>query len=198
MAKKEAAAQKPKGNTQQEGKASGAQAENAQGTPKPGLSQRDRDALFALLAIAALGAAAYALFLSGQPDAPSPDGHEFYSLLIASQGATILYDVRGVEDDAQNSRIYQCGVDIISSGIFAGKSLYVIGCSEEGCLSMSGGSNGSNRMGIDQAKKEASSAPYILIKPGKSGYAFYQRHMEIMIASNLTEWTGCKITATEG
>lgn len=164
---------------------------------KPGLSQRDRNALFALLAILALGAAAYALFFSGPQDALSPDGQEFYSRLVSSPRATILYDVRGVENDAQNSRIYQCGVDIISSGIFAGKQLNVIGCSEEGCLSMAGGYNGSSRMGIEQAKKEAAASPYILIKPGASGYAFYQRHMEISIASNLTEWTGCHITATE-
>ncbi len=160
------------------------------------LSENDRKAGFALLVLAALGAAAYVFFLSEPADLPS-DGRELYYLLKNAGRAGILYDVRqGSEQQA--SAIYQCGVDIISKGRFAGIALENIACDESGCLSVSTERNGTSRMTYEQAKRKFSSIPYILIKPAdSSSYQLFQRHMEISIGKNFTNASRCDISATE-
>lgn len=169
---------------------------DAAGGKKPGfsISESSRNALFALLAVLAIGAAAYVFFFSGPSDSPS-DGSEFYASLVQSKSVAILYDVRDASQE-QATAIFQCGVDIISKGRFAGKGLRNIACDSQGCLEMVTGSNGSNKMSFDTAKKEVSGAPYVLIKPGTAGYALYQRHMEIYISGNATD-AKCDISATE-
>ena len=170
-------------------------AKNAAGAPFR-ISERDRNAAFALLAIVALAAAAYVLFLSEPYDPPSSDGREFYAGLTSASRVGLLYDVRGA-DDAQASAIYQCGVDMISKGRFVGKSQQILACDNSGCISSSPDTNGTNRLTFEQAKKKASQMPYILIKPGQSGYAFFQRHMEIYIGKGAEGNATCDIAATE-
>lgn len=160
------------------------------------ISERDRNAAFALLAIVALATAAYVFFLSEPYDPHSSDGSEFYSLLASAERVGLLYDVRGA-DDAQASAIYQCGVDMISKGRFVGKAQEFIACSSDGCLSAASTQNGSSRMTFEQAKKKVSQVPYILIKPGESGYQFFQRHMEIYIGKGNAGNATCDIAATE-
>jgi len=161
------------------------------------LSEKDRQLLFAALVVAALGAAAYAFFLSTPEDKLS-DGNEFYRLLSASGSAGFLYDVRGA-DQEQAQAIYQCGVDIISKGRLAGKALDNIACDETGCIAASTASNGTSRLTFEQAKRRLSSAPYIQIGPDAvSSYRFFQRHMEIYIGKNTGNATRCDISAIEG
>lgn len=161
------------------------------------LSEKDKNSIFAALAIVALAAAAYALFLSEPADAKA-DGGEFIGLLAASDSAGILYDVRGA-DDAQTSAIYQCGVDLISQGLFAGKTLVNIGCDPDTCLSATSGVNGSSTLTYEQARKKLLGMPYFLIKPSEaSGFEFYQRHMEIGIGKNLAGASSCSIKVSAG
>jgi hypothetical protein len=196
---KENAAEKNSVSSAKEGKnsAQGSQKAGASGVKKPLLPESARKPLFALLALIAIGAAAYVLLMMPAQDSPA-DGSEFYARLVNSSNVAILCDVRGVTDDAQQSAIYQCRVDMISKGRFVGKTLVNIGCDSDGCISATAGTNGSNTLTYEQAQKEMSAMPYIIIKPSaQSGYSFYQRHMEIAIAPNITDWTGCDISAKE-
>jgi len=169
--------------------------EQAASGKKPILSEGDRNALFAVLVVMAIGVASYALLFSAPAD-PEADGSEFYARLTASDTAGFLFDVRGA-NDAQASAIYQCGVDMISKGRFAGKALVNIGCSEEGCLATNTAANGSSKLTYDQALKKFTATPYILIKSGEPSYKFYQRHMEIAIGKNMTQNSTCDIEATK-
>ncbi|MEM4634146.1 MAG: hypothetical protein QW275_03260 [Candidatus Anstonellaceae archaeon] len=160
-----------------------------------GISEKDRKAIFAVLALLAIALAAYVLLFQPNPDAPSQDGREFYFLLSNSDKVAFLYDVRDASEE-QASAIYQCGVDIISKGRLAGKLVTNIGCSQEGCIAAKSEGNGTRRMGYEQALKEASSQPYFLIKAGEPGYKFFEKHMEITIGSTV-EGSTCDIFATE-
>lgn len=159
------------------------------GKPKTGISENDRNAIVAVLAILALAAAAYVVLFSTPQDAPA-DGSGFYQMLTGSNSVGLFYDVRGA-DQAQASAIYQCGVDIIGKGRFAQKNLTVVSCNEKECVSIS------ETLGFEQAQKKMENIPYVLIKPGESGYAFFQRHMEIYIGKNATGNSTCDIAAIE-
>ena len=163
---------------------------------RPGLQARvlDWKAVFAAAALL-LCALLLAYFLLPR-DSPD-DGRGFYSMLVSSGRVGLLYDVRGADGDAaQTAAIYQCGVDIISKGRFAGKTIVNIACDSESCLSVSTGSNGSNRMSFEQALRKFDGTPYILIRAGGPSYSFYQRHMEISIGKG-QEGVSCDISATE-
>lgn len=163
---------------------------------KPLLSEESRNALFAVIALAAVLLAGYVLFLSPPPDSPA-DGNEFYSRLVAADRVGFLYDVRGANAE-QTSAIYQCGVDMISRGRFAGKALENIGCEDGGCIASSTDSNGTTRVSYEEARRMLSSMPYILIKAGEPSYQFFQRHMEITIGPENSGNVTCDISATEG
>ena len=163
---------------------------------KPGLSERDRNMLLGALAVVAICAAAYVIFFSGVPDNPA-DGSEFYARLESSGSVGLLYDVRGAQPE-QASAIYQCGVDMISKGRFAGKSLEIIACESGNCIDSSPDRNGTRSVTYDEAVRTVSAFPYILIKPGTPSYKFFQKHMEISIGQNVTGNVTCDISATEG
>ena len=163
---------------------------------KPGLSERDRNMLLGTLAIVAICAAAYVIFFSGVSDNPA-DGSEFYARLESSGSVGLLYDVRGAQP-GQASAIYQCGVDMISKGRFAGKSLEIVACESGNCIDASPDRNGTRSVTYDEAVRTVSAFPYILIKPGEPSYKFFQRHMEISIGQNVTGNATCDISATEG
>jgi hypothetical protein len=175
-----------KGSGELEGRKSGA----------GGLPESYRNALFALLAVLAVAAATYVLLFSGPSDSPS-DGSEFYFKLIGSGNSALIYDVRGAQQ-GQASAIYQCGVDIIGKGIFVGKNYSIIACESEGCIATSSSANGTLRMSYEQVLRQVSDRPYILVKPGEPGYAFFQRHMEITIGQNTTGNATCSLSVSAG
>jgi hypothetical protein len=160
------------------------------------ISEKQRQGAFALLALAAIAAAAYVVFL-GPADNPS-DGSEFYYLLKGSDRVGLLYDARGASQ-AQTTAIYQCGVDMISKGRFVGKTIENIACDDSGCLSASTASNGTSTLTYEQAAKKVSAMPYIIVKAGNaSSSMFFQRHMEIVIGTNLGNSSSkCDIAAVE-
>ncbi len=178
----------------------GARAPEKKGDAKINVTESQKQMLFGLLAIAALGIAAYVLFLSEPADNPA-DGSAFYYKLSASDKVGIVYDVRGATDK-QTSAIYQCGVDMISKGRFAGKTLYNIGCDSGGCVSTSTETNGSYKLTFEQAKKKVSEMPYFIIKGGaESSYNFFERHMEILVGKDYNaayNVTSCDISAKVG
>jgi hypothetical protein len=183
------AAQKKNPNAHSEGKKPPA----AQAKKAAGLPEGARNALFALLAIAAIGAAAYVFFILPSSDTPA-DGQEFLNLLVSSSQTGIIYDVRESVNDKQRTNIYQCGVDMIFKGRFVGKNLTVIACDIGGCLA-SLPSGASKQMTYEQAQKEVSSMPYFIIKAGKSSsHQFFRRHMEITLGPEIANWTGCDIS----
>ncbi len=160
------------------------------------LSENGRIVWFALLALLAIGGAAFLFVFSEPSDLPS-DGREFYYSLRAADKVGIIYDARG-GTEAQITATYQCGVDIISKGRFAGKTLENIACDQQGCISASTTGNGTSRMTYEQARKKLASVPYILIKTGEdSSYQFFMRHMEIVIGKTVGNSTKCDIAATE-
>ncbi len=168
---------------------------------KPALSEQNKQLLFAALAILAIGAAAYVFFLAEPPDNPSEDGRAFYYFVAGENKVGFLYDVRGA-DEKQISSIYQCGVDMISKGRFAGKTIFNIGCDENGCISTSSSANGSGSMDFEQAKRKLSGTPYFLVKPAEtSAYKLFERHMEIYVGKDFVAANGtplCDFSATLG
>ncbi|MCX6772425.1 MAG: hypothetical protein NTV88_01490 [Candidatus Micrarchaeota archaeon] len=153
------------------------------------LSEKDKTTAFAVLAIVALAVVAYVFFFSNAnatEDKAAADAKPFYSLLVNSSKVGVLYDVRGA-DDAQAQSIYQCGVNIISKGAFAGKDLQVIGCDANGCLSSNQGNNSSSQMNYQQALSSLSGKPYILIDgASESGLKYFQKHLQITLGKNVT------------
>lgn len=190
-------AQKPgkKAKAAPEAEAKLSSAGNAQMQKSAGLSGRDRNALFAVLAVAALGAAAYVIFFSQPADNPA-DGSEFYARLTQADKVGFLYDVRGAQGD-QVSAIYQCGVDMIGKGRFVGKEIENIGCEDGGCIGSITGMDGTSKVSYDEARRKLSSKPYILIKAGEPSYRFFERHMEISIGTGTPGNVSCDISASE-
>ena len=161
------------------------------------LSEKDKQALFVVLAVLAIVAVAYALFLTPAPDRRSADGSEFYFSLTNSSTVGFLFDVRGATADAQKSAIYQCGVNMISAGRFAGKTIETVACDGSGCIAASSSSNGSATMSFGEAQKAFSGMPYIYVLAGDGAPAFFMHHMEIYIPANITGNVTCDISATE-
>ena len=165
------------------------------GKPKTGLSERDRNAIFAVLVAVALFAASYVIFFPPSPDNEA-DGSEFYARMAAADKVGLLYDARVAQGD-QASAIYQCGVDMISKGRFVGKELENAACGQDGCIDSITGMNGTSRISFDEAQRRMSSKPYILIKAGAPSYKFFNRHMEISIGEDASGNVSCDISAIE-
>lgn len=161
------------------------------------ISETSKKAAFAALALLAIGALCFALFFSEKPDLPAADASQFYHSLSNSSTAGFLFDVRGATSDAQKSAIYQCGVDIISKGRLAQKTLLSIACDDSGCIYITSAANGSRKMPFSDAKLELSGIPYIYVLPGDKAPAFFERHMEIYIPENISGNVSCDISATE-
>ncbi|MFA6490113.1 MAG: hypothetical protein WCT52_05545 [Candidatus Micrarchaeia archaeon] len=187
-----------KKETQAHAKKPEAKPSAADATPskKPVISERGRNALFGVLAILAICAAAYVLFFSAPQDKEA-DGSGFYARLTSSDKVGLFYDVRGAQGE-QASAIYQCGVDMIGKGRFAGKAIEVIACEDSGCIDSSTDRNGTTRISYDEARRKISGVPYIVINAGEPAYKFFERHMEITIGANVSGNVTCDISATEG
>ena len=161
------------------------------------LSDNNKQIALAVLAVLVIAVLAYALFIAPRPDLPTADASQFYTSLVNSSTVGLLLDVRGATTDAQKSAIYQCGVDMISKGRFAGKTLVNIACDSTGCISASSASNASSTLTFDQAQQEFGSVPYIYIRAGTGAPEFFTHHMEIYIPANITGNVTCDISATE-
>jgi len=149
------------------------------------LSEKDRTYAFAALAIVALAAVAYVFFFSNS-DSSVADAKPFYSLLLKSDKVGVIYDVRGTSD-TQAQAIYQCGVNIISRGPFAGKELQIIGCNIDSCLSIIQGTNASSQMDYQSALSSLSGKPYVLVDgAAESSLKYFQRHLQITLGRNVT------------
>jgi len=123
-------------------------------------------------------------------DSPSNEA-AFNNFLAASPKVVLFYDLHNATNDEQNNAVYQRGVDLISSGKFAGKTLVNVACDSNGC------SDGTNALSYEQVLDSVSSVPYIIIKPGPhSGNAYFIRHMEIYIASEPTSQPATQPTQT--
>ena len=160
-------------------------------------SEKDKQAAFAVLALLALAVAAYAVFFADHPDPRSASGGEFYLSLVNSSTVGFLFDVRGAQDSAQAAAIYQCGVNIIGKGRFAGKTVQSIACDKSGCIASSSSGNGSRNMDFSEAQKQFAGIPYIQIMPGSGDPVFFLHHMEIYIPANITGNVTCDISASE-
>lgn len=152
--------------------------------------------VFSLPAFLSVMLLVYVLFFT-TPQDKEADGSEFYARLQSAERAGILYDVRGAQGD-QASAIYQCGVDMIGKGRFAGKPLEIIACEDGGCIDSSTDRNGTSGIQYGEARRKISAVPFILIKPGEPAYKFFERHMEISIGANVSGNVSCDISATEG
>jgi len=156
---------------------------------KPALSERDRQALFALLAIAAIGLAAYVLFLAEPADAPS-DMDTFVGKVLASPNAALFFDVRGAS--AEEARIvYQCGVDLAGGSLFGSKTLSTYACDDNECMSVNSAQNGSNTLTYEQVRKNLRTLPYLMIKSGAPSSKFFASHAELTIDSSFN--ATCKL-----
>lgn len=147
-----------------------------------GFSERDRNALFALLVIAALAAAAYVLFFVQQTDRPSTlEG--FVSNAANSSQLGLFMDARGA-DFATARVLYQCGTDLAGGKLFGSHIVETYGCDDTSCLHTSSTGNGSEGLTYDQTLSKLRSIPYVEVAQGSPRTLFFERHMEIYLDSS--------------
>lgn len=145
-------------------------------------SEKEKALAAAILAVCAIAAAAYAIFSSPQ-DNPAPTIEPFYNFAKSSDKAAIFFDVRGAkQEDAV--RIYQCGVDILSGNLFAGKKISNYACDGSQCVATSSDSSSISNLTYNQASSSLKGVPYVLIKAGPPSTAYFERHIEITIDSS--------------
>jgi len=153
------------------------------------LSEGDRQAGFALLAIAAVALAAYALFFLPPTDAPS-DMDTFVGKVLGSPTVSLFFDMRNTPPEAA-SKIYQCGVDIAGGKLFGSKVVTTYACDNSGCISANSASNGSSTLTYDTVQRKLRDAPYILVRGGAPSTAFFANHAEISIDESFN--SSCKL-----
>jgi len=153
------------------------------------LSERDRRAAFALLAVLAAGLAAYVLFLA-EPADPEADIDTFMGSVLSSQSVALFFDMRGSQpEDA--SRIYQCGVDIAGGSLFGSKTVSTYACDDSECIFANSAQNGSGRLTYEQVKMSLRGVPYILVRGGAPSTKFFSRHAEITVDESFSQ--SCKL-----
>ena len=157
--------------------------------PSIKLSERDRQAAFALLAILAAGLAAYAIFIAEPPD-PAADIDTFVGNVLASQNVALFFDMRNTPPEAA-SKIYQCGVDIAGGSLFGSKTVSTYACDDSECMAVNSAQNGSSRLTYEQVKKSLRGVPYILVKGGTPSTLFFTSHAEITVDESFN--SNCKL-----
>ena len=159
------------------------------GFPSIKLTERDRQAGFALLAIAAIALAAYVLFLMPPSDTPS-DMDTFVGRVLGSDNVALLMDARGASQESSRI-VFQCGVDIAGGRLFGSKTLTTYACDNDGCISVNSASNGSNTLTYDTVQKKLAGTPYVLVRAGAPSTKFFYNHAEITIDSTFN--ASCKM-----
>lgn len=149
------------------------------------LSEKDRNAAFALLAVLAVAAVLY-VALSAPADKPA-GWEEFVGSVGKAESVGLYLDARGA-DQATAIKIYQCGADMILTGrqLFGAKAINSYACDASGCISASSASNATNRLTPEQVMASIGTRPYILIKKGAPSTRVFERHVEISIDESYT------------
>ena len=167
----------------------GAGAAKGAGLPPIKLSERDRQAGFALLAVAAIALVAYVLFFTPPPDAPS-DMDTFVGRVLGAPAVSLFFDVRNTPSGSVG-KIYQCGVDIAGGSLFGSKTVTTYACDNDGCISANSASNGSSTLTYDTVQKKLRENPYILVRAGAPSTKFFYNHAEITIDESFN--ASCKL-----
>ncbi len=143
------------------------------------ISEKDKQAAFALLLIAAAAVVAYAVFFAEAPDSPSTiEG--FVANAAARNNLGLFMDARGT--DAPTARkIFQCGTDLAAGKFFGSHTVETFGCDDTGCLSASSAANGSSRLTYEQARGQLRNQPYVEVKAGAPSTLFFENHVEISL-----------------
>jgi len=161
----------------------------ASGFPSIKLSERDRQAGFALLAIAAVALAAYVLFFTPPADTPS-DIDTFVGRVLGANSVALLMDARGASQDSARI-VFQCGVDIAGGQLFGSKTVTTYACDNDGCISANSASNGSNTLTYETVQKKLRETPYVVVRYGAPSTKFYLNHAEITIDESFN--ASCKM-----
>ena len=159
------------------------------GLPSIKLSERDRQAGFALLALLAVALVAYVVFLAPPTDTPS-DMDTFVGRVLGAPAVSLFFDMRGTPP-SDVSRIYQCGVDIAGGSLFGSKVVTTYACDDKGCISANSASNGSSTLTYEQVLKKLPGSPYILVKGGAPSTKFFLNHAEITVDQTFN--ASCKL-----
>ena len=153
------------------------------------ISEKDKQAAFALLILAAAAVVAYALIFATPPDKPSSlDG--FVANAANYDNISLFMDARGA-DTATARKIYQCGTDLAAGQLFGSHLVETYGCDDSGCISASSSQNGSARLTYESARLMLRGQPYVEIKQGSPQTLFFENHMEIYLDSSFNGT--CKI-----
>lgn len=143
------------------------------------LSEKSKQAAFALLALCAAAVALYALLFSEPADKPS-DLEGFVASVVSSPSIGLFMDARGASQ-ATAKTLYQCGTDIAGGKLFGSHQVETYGCDDSGCLSTSSSGNGSTKLTYEQAKRKLRGLPYVAVMAGKPSTLFFERHIEIRL-----------------
>lgn len=157
--------------------------------PSIRLSERDRQAGMALLALLALALVAYVLFLAPPADTPS-DMDTFVGRVLGASNVSLLMDARGASQESARI-VFQCGVDIAGGSLFGSKTVATYACDSSGCISANSAHNGSSTLTYDQVQKSIRGAPYILVRSGEPSTKFFLNHAEITLDSTFN--SSCKL-----
>jgi hypothetical protein len=153
------------------------------------LSQGDRQAGFAVLAIVAIALVAYVLFFTPPSDTPS-DIDNFVGRVLGANNVSLLMDARGAS--LESSRIvFQCGVDIAGGQLFGSRTVTTYACDNDGCISANSASNGSSVLTYDQVQKNLLGSPYVLVRAGAPSTRFFLNHAEITLDETFN--ASCKL-----
>ena len=159
------------------------------GFPSIKLTERDRQAGFALLAIAAAALVAYVLFLMPPVDKPS-DMDTFVGRVLGANSVSLLMDARGASQESSRV-VFQCGVDIAGGQLFGSKTVTTYACDNDGCMSANSASNGSSTLTYEQVQKKLGGTLYVLVRTGAPSTKFFENHAEITLDETFN--ASCKL-----
>ena len=154
------------------------------------ISENDKNTAFAVLALAAIAVALYAIFLAEPADIAKPDIEAFVNTASLSPKIGLLMDARGADTDTARL-IYQCGTNLASGALYGSHIVETYGCDDTGCISTSSAQNGSTKLTYEQAKKKLRDIPYIGVALGKPKTLFFEKHVEIYLDKSFNG--SCKI-----
>ncbi len=143
------------------------------------ISEKDKQAAFALLVLSAAAFIAYALFIAEPADKPA-SLEAFVASAAASPKIGLFLDGRGASGQTV-ILIGQCGTDLASGRLLGSHVVETYGCDDNGCISTSSAGNGSSKMTYEQVRKKLREVPYVEISAGTPSTLFFERHMEIRL-----------------
>ena len=154
------------------------------------LSEKNRQALFAALAVIALIAIVYVLTLPPKYADKESDMNTFVNNVLPASRVSFFFDARGA-NITSSRKIYQCGVDMISTKLFGSKIIDTYACDDNECLGVSSDVNGSVKLSYDEVQKKIVQTPFIVISKGALGTKFFDHHAEISLDESFN--SSCKL-----